>query len=384
LYKITNFQLYCLLLLLIAPIAVFEQTHRLVHIAHNNAWLVYIGAIVPCMLLVLMFSHIIKKSSQAFPLLLHEHLGKPLGFILGVLYIGVFILTCSFNLRLFIEFMKTNVFINTPISIFIGAIILLGFTAIKFGLVSIARVSEIQVFTGMPLLFFIVLLSLYSNFNPDRIYPIGYMSYKSFGLGVLIAAVIPAKIMPVLTLAFFIPEKEKSFAIMSKAVFTYLVLMTLTTFAVIVTLGIYPAMNFIFPTFNMMRLAHIGQFVQNVEILVVALLISGFFGAFTVSWFMACYTAQKLFNLNDYRFVATPATVIIGILSIVIGQNVLDVVIWSMTIIIYMFTVFFILIPFIIFVICLFKGKPVDDALAYTDGRTPPGEDSTDDRVYSG
>jgi len=382
--KITNFQLYCLLLLLIAPIAVFEQSHRLIHIAHNNAWLSFIAAIVPVMLMVLMFSHIIKKSSQAFPLMLHEHLGKLLGFILGVLYIVVFILSCSFSLRIFIEFMKTNVLSNTPISIFIAVIILLGFTAIKLGLGSIARIAEILIFTGLPFLVIIVLLSLFPNFHIDRIYPVGYISYKSFGLSILIAAVIPSKIMSILTLVFFIPDKEKSFSIMTKVVITYLLVMALITFAIIVTLGIYPAMSYIFPTFNMMRLAHVGQFIQNLEIVIVALLIIGFFGAFTVSWFMACYTTQKLFNLNDYRFVAAPTTVIIGILSLVTSQNVLEVVIWSMTFIVLMYAVFFILIPFIIFIICLFKKSPVAEQMGDTGGIINQGDGPPESRVHSG
>ncbi|MDD3852424.1 MAG: GerAB/ArcD/ProY family transporter [Syntrophomonadaceae bacterium] len=357
-FRITNFQLYCLLFILVAPIAVFEQPHRLIHILFNNAWLAFIAAIVPAILLALMFSHIIKKSTQPFPLILHEHLGKYPGFILGILYIGVFILTCSFNLRVFIEFMKTNVLPNTPISIFIGVIIFLGFVAIKSGLNNIARIGEIFIITAVPLLFFIVLLALFSSFHIDRIYPVGYMDYKSFGLGVFVATLILGKMMPILTLAFFIPDKNKTLPLMTKVIFTYLIMMALITFSIIVTLGTYPALNFVFPSFNMLRFSHLGEFVQNLEIVIVALMITGFFGAFVISWFMTCYTTQKLFNLKDYRFLAAPTSVMIGILSIIISQNVLEVVIWSMTVIIYLFAVFFIIIPFIVFIICLFKADP--------------------------
>ncbi len=66
----------------------------------------------------------------------------------------------------------------------------------------------------------------------------------------------------------------------------------------------------------MIRLARIGDFIQNLDIVFIAVWIMGIFGAVTIPWFMACFTTQKVFNLQDYRFLAAPSAVIIGILSI--------------------------------------------------------------------
>jgi len=356
--KITNFQLYCLLVILVCPVAVLEQPHRLLHIAHNNAWLPFIPVVFSGALLVFMYSHIIKKSSQPFPLMLEEHLGKILGRILGSVYIFIFWLTSAFSLRLFIEFMKMNVLPATPISIFIGVILLLGLVAIKMGLNSIARCSEIIVLTGLPFTFIIILVSLLNNFHIDRIRPIAYIDYKSFGTGIYVATFILGKVMPVLSLAYFIPEKKKTPAIMYSVLFTYIPLLTLVTLAIIVSLGVIPSLNFVFPTFNMIRLARIGNFVQNVDIVFIGVWILGIFGAVTIPWFMACFTAQKVFNLHDYRFLAAPSMLIIGFLSIIVGRNNLQVIIWSLDIIPYFFSVFFILIPFLLFIVTLFKSTP--------------------------
>lgn len=357
-FKITHFQLYCLLALLVLPIAVLEQPHRLLHIAYNNAWLTFIPAIFTGFLLVLMYSQIIKKSSQPFPLMLEEHLGKILGRSLGVVYILIFILACSFTLRLFIEYMKVNILPATPISIFIGVILLLGMVAIKMGLEAIARCCEILVLLGLPFSFIIIFVSLFNNFRIERILPVAYISYKTFGIGLLLTTFVLSKMMPILSLAFFLPAKDKSQSIMNKVLFTYVPLLTLTTFAIIVTRGTLPSLTFVFPTVNMIRLARIGSFIQNLDIVFVGLWIMGIFGAVTIPWFMACYTTQKIFNLRDYRFLAAPSTVIIGILSIIMSRNNLEVVIWSTSIIPYIYTFFFFLIPFIIFIICLFKPVP--------------------------
>ena len=81
---------------------------------------------------------------------------------------------------------------------------------------------------------------------------------------------------------------------------------------------------------------------------------------------------------------AAPTTVIIGILSLVTSQNVLEVVIWSMTFIVLMYAVFFILIPFIIFIICLFKKSPVAEQMGDTGGIINQGDGPPESRVHSG
>ena len=75
-FRISHFQLYCILLLLVGPVAFLETPNILIIHLGCNAWLAAIGAIVPGILLAAMFQYIIKKSSQPFPLLLEEHLGK--------------------------------------------------------------------------------------------------------------------------------------------------------------------------------------------------------------------------------------------------------------------------------------------------------------------
>lgn len=202
-FRITNFQLYCILVILVIPVAYLELASRLIAVLYNNAWLAVIAALIPGILLILMYSYIIKKSRYPFPLLLDEHLGKFLGRLLGFAYIPIFILSCSYNLRVFIEFMKMNVLPATPISIFIGVLLFIGFIAIKTGLENIARISELIVFVGFPFSFIIVIIALVNNPHFDRMLPISYVNYKSLGLGIMNIIVILGKMMPVLTLAFF-------------------------------------------------------------------------------------------------------------------------------------------------------------------------------------
>ncbi|MGE5391997.1 MAG: GerAB/ArcD/ProY family transporter [Deltaproteobacteria bacterium] len=358
--KLSDFQLYCLILILVAPVAYLETPHTLIHILYANAWLAVIAALFPGLLLVGMYAAIIRKSSVPFPLMLEEHLGKVPGMIISVLYIPCFILVCSYTLRLFIEFMKMIVFPATPISVFIGVLLFVCLVAIKTGLENIARVMEMITFVGVTFSIFILIIAMMNGFHPERLLPIGFMNYAAFTKATLTTTVILGKMMPVLTLAFLVKDKTRSLPILRMALFTFIPLISLTTMGVVMTRGILPSMSRVFPVFAMIRLARIGAFIQNLDIFFIAIWILGIFGSIVIPWFMACYTTQTVFDLKDYRFVAAPSVMIIGVLSILIGRNNLEVVIWSQRIIPAVYTFFFIGIPLVVYIVTLFKAVPAD------------------------
>lgn len=372
--KLTHYQLFCLLMILVAPVAFLETPHTLVHVLYANSWLGILTAIIPGLLLIGMYQYIITKSSRPFPLMLDEHLGKAMGRIIGMIYIPVFIIVCSYTLRLFIEFMKMIVLPATPISIFIGVLLLVSFAAIKTGLVNLARVVEIGVPIGYMFSVAILLVALFCNYHPERLLPLGYINYWSLGLATAINISFLSKLMPVLTLAYFLDKKQQAGSIQRWVLALFIPLITLASITIIITRGIIPALTMTFPTFATIRLARIGAFIQNMDIVLVAIWILGIFGAVTIPWFMACYVTQQIFALKDYRFIAAPSALIIGYLSIIICRNNLEVVIWSRTLIPWVYGLFFIAIPFIIFVITLFKPYPLDAGsdTANPDTEAPP------------
>lgn len=360
--KLTNFQLFCLIAILVVPVAFLETPHTLIHILYANSWLAVLASVIPGLLLIQMYNYIIQKSTQPFPLLLDEHLGTIAGRIVGIVYIPFFILVCSYTLRLFIEFMKMNVFPATPISVFIGVLLMVCLVAIKIGVESIARVMEIIVFVGVIFSIAILLIAMANNFHPERILPIGYMNYKAFGKAILITIPILGKMMPALSLAFFIDDKKRTPIIMRKMLLLFIPLISLTTMGIVLTRGLMPVLSQTFPVFSMVRLARIGTFIQNLDIFFVGIWILGIFGSVVLPWFMVCYTTQQVFNLSDYRFIAAPTALIIGVLSILMGRNNLEVVIWSQGIIPLVYDFFFIIIPLLVFLITLFKPSPVNTA----------------------
>lgn len=353
--RITNYQFFCLLMLLIVPVAVLELPHRLLHSAYHNAWLTVVAAIIPGFLLVLMYNYIIQKSHQAFPRMLDEHFGQIIGKFLGFTYIVIFFLTSAFTLRLLIDFTKLNVLPYTPISIFIICMLFIGFVAIKMGFNIIARACEIIMPLGLVLTFLIVIIALFTNYQPERLLPLTNISLSGLMSGMSNTCIVFAKTMPVLLLAFWLPRKEEALVGLNMALLLFISALTFVLLVLVITIGTIPSLSYVFPTFNMIRLARIGAFVQNLDIFFITVFIPGFFGAITIPWFMACFTIKELFNLRDYRFLAAPTGLIIGVLSIVISSNNLQVVAWNLNVIPILFGIAYIIIPLFIFLAAWIK-----------------------------
>lgn len=353
--RISVYQYVCLLMFLTVPVATLEIPHKLVHSAYHNTWLVVVTALVPCYLLNLLYNYIIQNSQEPFPQMLDEHLGKILGKSLAVFYIVMFFLTSAYTLRLLVEFMKLNVLPATPVSVFVGAMLLGGFVGIKTGLNSIARLAEIIIPVGLVLTFLIVVIALYTNYQPERLLPLGNIKLSSLVLGSLNTTTIFAKCMPVLLLGFLLPQKQKTLVGLNVTVLLFISAITFISIILTITVGTIPSMAYVFPTFNMIRFARIGIFIQNLDIVFITVFITGFFGAIVIPWFMGCFVIQQICNLRDYRFLAAPSSLIIGVLSLLVCSNSLQVVDWSIKIIPFLYGGAYIVIPFLLFLVILFK-----------------------------
>jgi len=355
--RISNFQLYCILVVFLIPLAFLEIPEILAGIVQQNAWMPAFFPIIPGYGLVLMYNYILQNSQQPFPDLLTEHMGKPLGWVLGLMYAVFFIFLTSFSLRLFTDFIETNVLPGTPISIHIGVLILAMAIGIKSGIGNLARLQEITVIIGLVFSSILMGIIIFQQGSWERLLPVGYLDYKALALASGNSTVIIGRLFIVLTFGFWCQDKSAVRSIMTKAMATYVLVIGVTTLAVIMTFGgiITPILTF--PTFSMITLINIADFIQNIDIIFIGIWIMGVYGVGVISWFMACYSLQLIFNLHDYRFIATGSSLIIGILSILISANIMELLLITGTIVPAAESLFFLFIPLIIAVIIRIKAS---------------------------
>lgn len=369
-YRLSDFQIYCLMVILLTPIAFLEQPKRLALLIQHNAWLACIAVIIPGLLIVNMFPYIIKKSQNPFPYLLEEYFGKIGGKILGFIYIGVFIFIASYTLTLFVNFVITNVLPQTPITVLIASLLSIGYFIIKSGFQNFSRSVELVILLGLPVVVTILLLTYTQNIDLGNFLPIGYMNYKNFALAVVSITSILGRVFPILTIGYLCEDISKLNRILTLALFTYVGVLLLPTTGVTLAFGGIASTMLVFPALSLIRQIDIAQFITNIDIFFIGLWISGTVSAFCIFWYMACFTTQQIFSFKKYSFLAAPSSLIIAIMSLMLSPNIIILEIINTVLVIGVYLIFFLFIPFLIFIMSLFKpDKNLNNA---SEKQNPP------------
>jgi spore germination protein (amino acid permease) len=329
----------------------------LAHLLSQNGWIAAFIAIVPGYGLVLLFNYILQHSQHPFPYLLIEHLGQPLGRILGFIYVLLFLFLTSHSLRLFTDFTETNVLPGTPISIHIGVLILALVLGIRAGIGNLARLMEIIVICGLTFVLVLVLIVILQQGEIERLLPVGSLNYNNLAVATGTNLFIISKLFIVLSFGFWCGNKDEAGIVMKKAMITYVLVIGMTTLSVLMAFGGTITSVLTFPTFSMVTLVNIGNFIQNIDIIFIGVWILGIYGIAVLTWFMACYSLQIILNLHDYRFVAAGTALLVGITSILISSNILELLVLTQVFVPVLYCFFFIIIPILLFLLILLKAN---------------------------
>lgn len=320
--RITNFQLFAILFVTTAVIPYEVMPRLLTLIVGHHAWLVPLAAFLPGLLLLWLYDYLLRNSTNPFPVMLEEHLGRWLGRFLGFLYIGIFFLVVVISLVVFANFFLSNVLPNTPISVLLFFMILPAFYALRTGMEAISRTVEMVVMTGYPLAMIILLLGIGAETEWSRLLPLGGIHFSGFMYAVMVVLSYSSGTIIVLTLGKFCQDSER---VLKWMVWALIFFTATTVFSVIV-----PIINFgtaltsveTFPIFNIARSTNIGGFIHNIEIILVSAVIPGVYAVESVFWFMTCYTAQQVFGLRDYRILVGPTALLAGFLAVLATPNI--------------------------------------------------------------
>ncbi len=353
--KISNTQIFVILFITITSIPYIIIPKTLAKTAAQNSWLAALAALVPGVLAIYSYVFILKNSARPFPAMLEEHLGRLAGRMLGFVYIFVFLLSAALVLRTFVDFAISHVMPGVPISVMIFLTLLPAFLAIRRGLETFARVTEIIMLLAFPLAMLIIFLAIIQAPAPSNLLPV-YISFRELGWGSLQTLWILGSTAAVLTLAFYCNDRSQVPATLFKVLILAAIFISLTALLSILNLG--PTISSIksFPLFVMTRSVNIGRFIRNIEIILISISTAGIFVPITLKWFMACYTCQQVFRLKEFRFLTPPTALIIGLLSVIISPNIHVLFIILEKIAPVFFTFFYVVIPILMAGVIMFKS----------------------------
>lgn len=355
--RISTFQIYCTLIVMIIPIAFLEVPKRQLVSLANNAWMAVPLSLLPGLLIFFMYMYIIRRSQTPFPAMLEEHFGSVVGRLLQGFYFLAELFIAAFGIRLFVEFAETNVLPGTPISVHVVLLLLVCFSALKAGIQTFIRTFELIALVGLFFTFGILLLGFTQPVNLENLLPISRVNFRELAIATASTSVIVSRGFIILIIGKMAADWQGLRRAMLGTLFTYVILLTLTILLPILLFSAHSAQLMTFPTFTIVRVIDIAEFIQNIDIVFIGVWVLGMFATTTGTWFISLLSLQQALRLESYRSLAAPTALILGALSISMADNILEVHILSTVIIPVVYGLALFLIPLVMFLRVLFKPE---------------------------
>jgi spore germination protein KB len=369
--QINNWQIFCILLNITATIGFVIYPNTLALSSGNNSWLAVLTAMIPCTLLIYLYLFILKKSPRPFPKMLEDCFGQIAGKILGVFYSAAFFISAAITLRVFINFVESNILPGVPISVFTGGLILVAYYTITKGLQGVTRMLELEVIVVASFAIIILLLGLTTKPDINYLLPLGQISVKGFAISVFNAFFILGYMIVILTLAYHSNAREHVGKSLFANMFAHTFFITAACLLTLAQFGSYHSRILAYPTFILVRRISIADFLQNIDAIFVAFWTLGIYATLCFLWYISCYVLQQALDLRDLRIVATPGAVTMGIISVMLAPNTIELRFIYTVIFPWFHSFFFIVIPAVMALILAFKPTPANGS-----GLSTPVENS--------
>lgn len=288
--------------------------------AHMDAWMTTILAAFPHALIIFVIYRIgntfPKESMVSYIGLIT---GKYLGIIIILGYLWYLIITTAMVLRTVSEFLLTSFMPDTPIEVFIIAMLLMTAWVVRAGLEVLARAATFIVPIFL-ISFAIILILVIKEIDLSNLTPILEHGFKP---------VIHATIYPTLWRGEFVlmlfmwpylnkPEQGLK-SMLQVAMIIVLVMLPITVFSTSVFGPLTSHMHF--PTFALVEYIDLGGFITRLDAVFMAVWIAGVFVKIGIFYYCLCLVLSELLGLKEYRCIVYPVGIILGVLVITVAPN---------------------------------------------------------------
>ncbi|MEF2966722.1 endospore germination permease [Paenibacillus sp. M1] len=259
-------------------------------------------------------------------------LGRFLGKIVGLLYIGYFLMQTAITVRFFDDFLVTRFFYHTPMeAIGLGLLVIVVY-AVYMGVEVIGRCASVLV----PVIFFGMLLLValaFSQAHGYNVAPTWETSPGEFMITMLPTATRWSELAWTAVLFPLIRKRQN----IKPAVFGGIIFVNFLFFivnvSVVAIFGPVSVKNIRFPTLEMVQSVSVGEFLDRVESLVLGLWVFGAFVKTAIFFYVCVQCVTEWFKLKDRKPLIIPMGIIVYLLSILLFSNIVELSIFSGTVI---------------------------------------------------
>ncbi|MEH7276132.1 GerAB/ArcD/ProY family transporter [Neobacillus vireti] len=329
--------------------------------ARNDAWLaIALGGMIGIGIISFYHFFILRFPDKNIFQVFELCIGRKGTIIITFVYIVYFLYISSRVIRDFGELMVTAILPNTPIEMMSLTLCLLMGYILYLGIEVLARTSEI--FT--PYIFgFLFLLTVFlfasGTTEVNQIQPIfgegivpvfktAFMELSLFPFGELIAfSVIYASLT----------NKKYSLRVSITGIGIATILLMLSSFLMIITLGVDSTERSNFPLLSTARAVSIGEFIERIDALVVFIIMLGVFIKGSMFFYAGLKGLEYIFKL-PYRYFALPVSMIISFISVMVSVDFADHIQEGIQMVPYLlhFPLQHV-VPFILFLLVLWKQR---------------------------
>lgn len=299
--KISSFQAVALIYSTIVPTAVLVVPGVVIHHSREDAWISIVLATLFCACSVLFYGSMLRRNpDKPFVAWIGERLGRTTGIIVGLLLTLYYISIGAVILEEFSNFLNDQVLLQTP-SIFIMIVIMAvtGY-AVSQGVEVISRMNLIV--TGVAVVVYGASFFMFSNImKPHLLQPMLSNSFAHIAYGSVLPISWISESAFVLILAPHIERPAHAGKLAAWAILLAGFHLTITVLLAIAVLGPDLPQVFQYPSFNLIEVLKIGNFLERIDILFVSFWICTIYIKMSVFLFGAFHCLTHTFRLRPAK-----------------------------------------------------------------------------------
>ncbi|WP_410513803.1 endospore germination permease [Paenibacillus sp. BR2-3] len=223
-----------------------------------------------------------------------------LATVLGLLLLQFYLDASSTILREFVNFIKDNVLLNTPIAVLTILILFITIYMVSQGIESIARVNSIVI---LLYLFFLPLnlFGLSGYMNVHRLLPLFDHSFASLTLASLTPVTWMSEVAVLLFLAPYLKFPQKARFIGWLGLLSVCLLMMFSLIISLLVFGPDYIKLSAYPGFSAVGILHIGRFVERMDILFISYWVLSIYLKLSIFLFVTVECFKQTFRVKSSR-----------------------------------------------------------------------------------
>jgi spore germination protein KB len=293
-------------------------------ITRQDTWIIIITGFIVTVPLAIIYSSILKKFPGKNLIQINKQVyGRFVGNFISIIYTMYFLLIVPYNIRFVADFLNIFIFPETPMIVFIILFTFICSWAVREGIEVIARCSPILVIITF-IVTFITYLLLLKNMNFSNFLPAFQLKFIDLIQGTHTMQAIPfgeILVFSMINCNLKSPKGLKKNIIVGLAISGFYILsISIRSGAVLGILSV----NQVSTAYQSLELINLGNILTRLESLTTLVLIVTIFIKTCIFFYTSILSIAELLNLNSYKVLVTPISIIFIYLSAIVFDNVLE------------------------------------------------------------